>query len=126
VNCETDFVANTDEFRQLVKDIALHIASPAAPTYLRREQIPADVVEHERGIFEAQARETGKPDKVVPNIVEGKMRAFYEQTVLLEQTYVKDDSKTIQEMLDELSAKVGEKVAVRRFARYKLGEELVG
>ena len=124
VNCETDFVANTDEFRQLVKDIALHIASPAAPRYLRREQIPADVLEHERGIFEAQAKEMGKPDDVVPKIVEGKMKAFFQETVLLEQAYVKDDTKTIQGMLDEVGAKVGEKVAVRRFARYKLGEEL--
>ncbi|HEU4356586.1 MAG TPA: translation elongation factor Ts [Actinomycetota bacterium] len=124
VNCETDFVANTDEFRQLVKDIALHIASPAAPKYLRREQIPTDVLEHERGIFEAQAREMGKPDAVVPKIVESKMKAFYQETVLLEQVYVKDDTKTIQGMLDEVGAKVGEKVAVRRFARYKLGEEL--
>jgi elongation factor Ts len=124
VNCETDFVANTDGFRQLVKDIALHIASPAAPQYVTREEVPTDVVEHERGIYEAQAKEMGKPDKVIPNIVEGKMTAFYEQTVLLDQKYVKDDSRTIRELLDEMSAKVGEKVAVRRFARYRLGEEL--
>jgi len=124
VNCETDFVANTVEFRQLVKDIALHIASPAAPQYVTREEIPAEVVEHERHIFEVQAKEMGKPDNVVPNIVEGKMKAFYEQTVLLDQQYVKDDSRSIQQLLDEMSAKVGEKVAVRRFVRYRLGEEL--
>jgi elongation factor Ts len=82
------------------------------------------VAEHERSIFEAQAREMGKPDNVVPNIVEGKMKAFYEQTVLVDQKYVKDDAKTIQQLLDEMGAKVGEKVAVRRFARYRLGEEL--
>ena len=123
VNCETDFVANTEGFRQLAKDIALHIASPAAPKYLDREQVPAEVAEHERGIFEAQAREMGKPDNVVPNIVEGKMKAFYEENVLLDQKYVKDDSKTIQQLLDEVGAKVGEKVAVRRFVRYRLGED---
>jgi elongation factor Ts len=124
LNCETDFVANTDGFRQLAKDIALHIASPSAPRYVTREEIPADVLEHERGIFEAQARDMGKPENVLAKIVEGKLKAFYEQTVLLDQVYVKDDSRTIQQLLDEMSAKVGEKVAVRRFARYKLGEEL--
>ena len=124
VNCETDFVANTDDFRQLAKDVALHIASPAAPRYVRREEIPAEVLEGERRIFEAQARELGKPENVIPKIVEGKLEAFYEQTVLLDQRFVKDDSRTIQQLLDELGAKVGEKVAVRRFARYKLGEEL--
>lgn len=124
VNSETDFVANTDEFAQLVRDIALHIASPAAPRYLHRDEIPADVLDHERRIFEAQAREMGKPEKVVPNIVEGKLKSFYEQTVLLDQKYVKDDSRTIQELLDDMSAKVGEKIAVRRFVRYKLGGEL--
>jgi elongation factor Ts len=123
VNCETDFVANTDEFRQLAKDLSLHIASPAAPRFVSRDEIPAEVLESERHIFEVQAKEMGKPDNVVPNIVEGKMKAFYEQTVLLDQTYVKDDSKTIQQLLDEIGAKVGEKVAVRRFTRYKLGEE---
>ena len=123
VNCETDFVANTDGFRRLAKDLALHIASPSAPRYVTRDQIPAGELEAERRIYEAQARELGKPDDVIPNIVEGKMRAFYEQTVLLDQPYVKDDSKTIQQLLDEMSAKVGEKVAVRRFVRYRLGEE---
>jgi elongation factor Ts len=123
VNCETDFVANTEEFRQLAKDLALHIASPAAPRFVSREEIPADELESERHIFGAQAKEMGKPDHVVPNIVEGKLKAFYEQTVLLEQPYVKDDSKTIQQLLDEVGAKVGEKVAVRRFTRFRLGEE---
>jgi len=123
VNCETDFVANTDEFKKLAKDLALHIASPSAPRFVSRDEIPVDVLESERHIFEAQAKEMGKPDNVVPNIVEGKMRAFYEQTVLLDQPYVKDDSKTVQLLLDEVAAKVGEKVAVRRFVRYKLGED---
>ena len=124
VNCETDFVANTDEFRQLAKDIALHIASPSAPRYVTREEVPSEELEYHRGLYEVQAKEMGKPDNVVPNIVEGKMKAFYEQTVLVDQKYVKDDTKTIQQLLDEMGAKVGEKVAVRRFARYRLGEEL--
>jgi elongation factor Ts len=123
VNCETDFVANTDEFRGLAKDLALHVASPASPRWLSREDVPEEVVEGERRIYEVQAREMGKPDNVVPKIVEGKLNAFYEDNVLLEQKFVKDDSKTIQQMLDEISAKVREKVALRRFVRYKLGED---
>jgi elongation factor Ts len=121
VNSETDFVANTDEFRQLVKDIALHIASPAAPRWLTREDVPADVIQQEEHIALAQAKEAGKPENVLDRIVEGKLNAFYQGSVLLEQPYVKDDSKTIQQLLDEVAAKVGEKVAVRRFVRYKLG-----
>jgi len=122
VNSETDFVANTDEFKQLVKDIALHIASPAAPQWLTREDVPAQVLDQEEHIARVQAKEAGKPDNVIDKIVEGKLRAFFEDSVLLEQPFVKDDSKTIQELLDEVGAKVGEKVAVRRFVRYKLGE----
>ena len=124
VNCETDFVANTEGFRQLAKDIALHIASPAAPRYVSREEIPAEELDQERRIFEAQAKEMGKPEHIIPNIVEGKLKAFYEQTVLLDQPYVRDDSRTIQQLLDEMGAKVGEKVAVRRFTRFRLGEEV--
>jgi elongation factor Ts len=123
LNCETDFVANTDEFKQLAKDLALHVASPSAPRFLTRDEIPEQVLGAERQIFEAQARELGKPDNVIANIVEGKMQAFYEQTVLLDQPFVKDDSKTIQQLLDEMGAKVREKIAVRRFARFRLGEE---
>jgi elongation factor Ts len=123
VNCETDFVANTDEFRQLVKDLALHIASPAAPRWLTRDDVPASVLEGEQRIAEAQAREAGKPDNVVPKIVEGKVEAFLKDNVLLDQPFVKDDSKTIQQYLDEVGAKTGEKVQVKRFARFKLGED---
>jgi elongation factor Ts len=122
VNCESDFVANTDDFRQLVKDVALHIASPSAPRFVSRDDIPPEDLEYERKIFEAQARESGKPDHVIEKMVEGKLAAFVKEQVLLEQPFVKDDSKTVQELLDEVSAKVGEKVAVRRFVRYKLGE----
>jgi elongation factor Ts len=123
VNCETDFVANTDEFRRLARDVALHIASPAAPLYVDREQVPQEKLEYERRIYEAQAREQGRPEDKVPVIVEGKLEKFYEQVVLLDQPFVKDDSKTVRQLLDEVAAKVGEKVAVRRFVRYKLGEE---
>jgi elongation factor Ts len=122
VNSETDFVANTDEFKQLVKDVALHIASPAAPRWLTREDVPSDVIQQEEHIALAQAKEAGKPENVLDRIVEGKLNAFYQGSVLLEQPYVKDDAKTIQQLLDEVAAKVGEKVAVRRFVRYKLGE----
>jgi elongation factor Ts len=122
VNCETDFVANTDEFTALVKDIALHIASPASPSWVTREEVPGSLLDSERHIFEVQAKETGKPDDVIEKIVNGKLEAFYQDHVLLDQRFVKDDAKTIQQLLDEASARVGEKVAVRRFVRYKLGE----
>jgi elongation factor Ts len=122
VNCETDFVANTEEFRRLVKDVALHVASPSAPEYLSRDDVPAEVLDGERRIAEAQAREAGKRDDVIPRIVEGKIEAFFKDHCLLDQPFVKDDTKTIRQLLDEASAALGEKVAVRRFVRYKLGE----
>jgi elongation factor Ts len=122
VNCETDFVANTDEFRQLAKDLCLHIASPSAPRFVSRDEVPAEEIEYERKIFQTQARESGKPDHVIDKIVDGKMNAFFASIVLLDQPFVKDDDKTVQQLLDDVSAKVGEKVAVRRFVRYKLGE----
>jgi elongation factor Ts len=123
VNCETDFVANTAEFRQFVKDVALHIASPAAPRWLTRDDVPTSMLEAEQKIAEAQAREAGKPDAVVPKIVEGKIEAFFKDNVLLDQPFVKDDAKTIQQYLDEVGAKTGEKVHVKRFARFRLGED---
>jgi elongation factor Ts len=123
VNCETDFVANTDEFRTLVKDLALHVASPSAPRWITRDEVPTSVLEAEQRIAEAQAREAGKPDTVVPKIVEGKIEAFLKDHVLLDQPFVKDDTKTIQQYLDEVSAKTGEKVQVKRFARFRLGED---
>ena len=124
VNCETDFVANTDEFRALVKDLALHIASPSAPRWLSRDDVPAATLEHERKIFEKQAIDAGKAENVIPRIVEGKLEAFFKDNVLLDQPFVKDDTKTIQSLLDEVGAKTGEKVVVRRFTRYRLGEDL--
>jgi len=124
VNCETDFVANTDEFRSLVKDLALNIASPSAPRWLSRDDVPSATLEHERKIFEKQALDSGKAENVIPRIVEGKLEAFFKDSVLLDQPFVKDDSKTIQTLLDEVGAKTGEKVAVRRFTRLRLGEDL--
>jgi elongation factor Ts len=122
VNSETDFVANTDEFKQLAKDVALHIAS-ANPRWLARDDVPADVVEAERRVYEGQAKEQGRPDNVLDRIVEGKLGAFYKDHVLLDQQFVKDDKVTIAQLVDETSAKVGEKLAVRRFARFELGKE---
>lgn len=123
VNCETDFVANTDEFRSVVKYVALHIASPAAPRYVAREDIPQAEIERVRGIYESQANELGKGPDIVVKIVDGKVDSHVKGLVLLEQPFVKDDSITVRQLLDEVSAKVGEKVAVRRFVRYKLGED---
>ena len=123
VNCETDFVANTNEFKALAKDIALHIASPAAPRFVSREEVSQDEIDHESQIFAKQAQESGKPENVIEKIVEGKLTAYLRDIVLLDQPFVKDDSKTVQQLLDETSARVGEKVAVKRFVRYKLGED---
>jgi elongation factor Ts len=122
VNCETDFVANTDDFRQLVKDVALHIASPSAPRFLTRDEVPQVELDQVRHVAEVQAKEAGKPEQVLGKIVEGKLNAYIADIVLLEQAFVKDDSKTVQQLLDEASAKLGERLAVRRFARFKLGE----
>ena len=123
VNCETDFVANTDEFRTLAKDISLHIAS-AKPRWVSREDVPQDVIEGERKIYEAWAREQGKPEQALAKIVEGKETAFYKDWVLLDQPFVKDDSKSVGELVDEVAAKVGEKIAIRRYSRYELGEDV--
>ncbi len=122
-NCEDDFVANTPVFRQLAKDIALHIAS-AMPQWVTRDEAPEELLAAERRIYEAEARQQGKPEDKIERIVDGKLEAFFKATVLLDQPFVKDPDKTIRELIDEVSAKVGEKVAVRRFVRYKLGEEL--
>ena len=123
VNCETDFVAKTDEFRRLARDVALHIAS-AMPQWVTRDEVPEQILETERRIYEAEARQKGKPDNALDRIVEGKLQGFFKTTVLLDQPFVKEPEKTVQQLVDEVSAKVGEKVAVRRFVRYKLGEDL--
>ncbi|HET7790166.1 MAG TPA: translation elongation factor Ts [Gemmatimonadales bacterium] len=122
VNCETDFVARTDDFKALAKDIALHVAS-ARPIAVRIEDLPPDVVERERRIFEAQAADEKKPEAVRQKMVEGRLRKFYEENVLLEQKFVKDETgkRTVGDLVKALSATTGEKVTVRRFARFELG-----
>ena len=120
LNSETDFVANTAEFKQLAKDLALHIAS-ARPIAVKIEDVPADVVERERRVYTAQVAEEQKPEAVKAKIVEGKLRKFYQEQVLLEQPFVKDDKVTVGELVKALAGKTGEKVEVRRFARFELG-----
>jgi len=120
LNSETDFVANTAEFKQLAKDLALHVAS-ARPIAVRIEDVPADVVERERRVYTAQVAEEKKPEAVKEKIVEGKLRKFYQQNVLLEQPFVKDDKVTVGDLVKAVSGKTGEKVQVRRFARFELG-----
>jgi elongation factor Ts len=123
INCETDFVARTDDFRALVKDIAMHIAA-ANPQYVSREEVPADVIEREKEIYRAQV--TGKPAPVVEKILEGKLDKYFADFCLLEQIYVKDPEgkKKIKDLVTEKIAKLGENVVVRRFARFQLGEGL--
>ena len=120
LNSETDFVANTAEFRQLAKDIALHITS-AKPLAVRVEDVPADVIERERRVYTAQVAEEKKPDAVKQKIIEGKLKKFYQENVLLEQPFVKDDKMTVGDLVKGLSGKTGEKIEVRRFARFELG-----
>src|SRR6266536_88332 len=119
LDCETDFVAKTDEFRRLARDIALHIAA-AEPGYASRDEVPAEVIEREREIYAKQAE--GKRSHIVERIVDGKLNDFYKQVVLLDQPFVKDASQTVQELLDAYSSKVREKLEVRRFCRFKVGE----
>ena len=122
VNCESDFVARTDDFQQLVKDIAMQIAA-ADPKYITREQVPAEVVEKERQIQRERALEEGKPAAVIDRIVDGRMGKFYEEIVLLDQPFVKDPSTTIGNLLQATIAKLGENMAIRRFQRFKVGED---
>jgi elongation factor Ts len=123
INCETDFVARTEDFQAFVKNIAMHVAA-ANPQYIRREEIPAEAVEREKGIYRTQALDTGKPEKVIDKIVDGKMERFYSEVCLLEQTYIRDSEMTVKEVLDGMIAKFGENMAIRRFARFQLGEGL--
>lgn len=123
VNCETDFVARTDDFQALVRDIAMHIAA-ADPRFVRREEVTDDVLAREREIYEEQVRAEGKPEHLVERIVNGKMEKFYSEAVLLEQPFVKNPDQSVQQMISERIAKIGENIQVRRFARYKLGEGL--
>jgi elongation factor Ts len=121
VNCETDFVARTDQFQELVRDIGMHIAA-AEPRFVRREEVTEDVLAREREIFRDQALASGKPPAVVEKIVTGKMEKYYAEYVLLEQPFVKDSDKTVGQLITEKIAKIGENIQVRRFVRFKLGE----
>lgn len=124
VNCETDFVAKTEEFQTLVKDIAMQVAaaSPATPRWVRREDVPPEVVASEREIFRNQALGSGKPDKVVDRIAEGKIEKFFGDVCLMEQPFIRDPQRTVKEIVTEAIAKLGENIDVRRFARFQLGE----
>ena len=121
VNCETDFVAKTDEFQQLVKDLAMQVAA-AAPRYVSREEVPADEIESERGIYRKQAEASGKPAQVIERIVDGQVERFYKDICLLEQAFVKQSDRTIGDLVKEAIVRFGVNVAVRRFARFQLGE----
>ena len=122
LNCETDFVARTDDFKQLAREIALHIAS-AAPMAVDRDGIPADKVEVERRIAEEQASATGKPEAIVKKIAEGKVDAFFKDNTLINQPWIREPKKTVGDLIKEASAKVGENIQVRRFVRFQMGEE---
>ncbi len=121
VNCETDFVARTEQFQQLVKDISMHIAA-SNPQYLRHEDIPENVLEKEREIYQAQFQDSGKPEKVIEKIVDGKLEKYFSEVCLYEQAFVKDTDKTIQQLVTEIIAQLGENLNIRRFARFVLGE----
>jgi elongation factor Ts len=121
VNCESDFVARTDDFQKLCHDVAMHIAA-LDPRFIRREEVTQDVLDRERAIYEEQARASGKPEAVIAKIVQGKMDKFYEENCLYEQHFIKDESTTVKGMVDALIGKLGENISIARFMRFKVGE----
>jgi elongation factor Ts len=121
INCESDFVARTDDFQRLCHDVAMHIAA-LDPRFIRREDVTDDVLEREREIYKAQAKASGKPEAIVEKIASGKMEKFYEDNCLYEQHFIRDETVTVKEMIDRAIAKFGENVSVRRFSRFKVGE----
>lgn len=123
INCETDFVGKTDQFKSFARDIAMHIAA-ANPLYVRREEVPTEALEKEKEILKAQALNEGKPEKIVEKMVEGRINKYYEEYCLLEQSFVKDPDKTISQLLNEKVSTIGENISIRRFARFELGEGL--
>jgi len=123
VNCETDFVANTKEFQEFAKDIAMQITA-SVPLYVKREDVPADVIEKEKNIYRKQALESGKPEKIIDKIAEGKLDKFYQEVCLIEQSFIKNPDITVKELLEELIVKMGEKILVNRFIRFQLGETI--
>ena len=125
INCETDFVAKTDDFRVLAKDIAMHVAA-ANPRYLKPEDIPENILEKEKDIYRSQSLAEGKPEKILDRIVDGKLKKYYEDACLLEQKFVKDTDISVRTLVNNMIAKTGENIVVRRFARFQLGEEIGG
>jgi elongation factor Ts len=121
INCESDFVARTDDFQKLCHDVAMHVAA-LDPRYVRREEVTPQILDHEREIYREQARSTGKPEPVIEKIVNGKMEKFYEENCLYEQHFIKDESLTVSELINQMIAKLGENISVRRFVRLKVGE----
>lgn len=121
INCETDFVARTDAFQELVRDIAMHIAA-SSPSYVAPEDVPDEALAKERHILEEQAKQAGRPASVIPKIVEGRLQKYFEEVCLLQQPFVKDTNRTVGDLIKETIAKVGENITVRRFARFVLGE----
>src|SRR5689334_18421540 len=121
VNCESDFVARTDDFKELVHDVSMHIAA-ADPKYLRREDVPADILDKERDIARERARNEGKPEKILDKIVEGRLAKFYEEVCLLEQPFVKEATTTIEQLVKHKIAKLGENISIARFTRFKVGD----
>jgi len=121
LNCETDFVARTDDFRNLAKDLAMQIAA-ASPLVIQREEVSSELLEKEREIFRQQAKNEGKPEKIIDRIVEGKLEKYFQEAVLMEQLFVKDQNRTIKELINGAVAKIGENIVPRRFVRFRLGE----
>ena len=125
VNCESDFVARTEDFQKLCHDVAMHIAA-LDPRFLKREEVTQEILDRERDIYKDQAKQTGKPENVIEKIVNGKMEKFYEENCLYEQHFIRDEGVTVKELIDLTISKVGENIAVRRFARFKVGESSDG
>lgn len=123
INCETDFVAKTDDFRALARDIAMQVAA-SNPSYVRREEVPAEAVEHEKEVLKAQAMNEGKPANIAEKMVAGRLEKFYKDACLMEQPFIKDPDKTVTQLINEKIAKIGENISIRRFVRYQLGEGL--
>ena len=121
VNCETDFVARTEEFKSLARDLSMQVAA-VSPLYVSKEEVPSEVIEKEKEIYRAQAVKEGKPEKILDRVVEGKLKKFYSQVCLLDQPFIKEEKKSITNLIKEKKAKLGENITVRRFVRFKLGE----
>ena len=122
INCETDFVAKTEDFQNLSKDIAMHIAA-SAPMSISREEIPSETLEREKVIYADQAKQSGKPENIIEKMIDGRLNKFYQENVLLEQTFVKDPDKTVQDLIADTVAKLGENIIISRFSRFQLGEK---